>query len=860
MKKTLTLLLFVLSFSFVFSKTGDTTKVRTIEFGKGRTSWFDFPDGSKKYSKILMNYKLKCPQGTQCGEWDYIANVYVRQFYAPSFTVDSTYRDTLKCMKKQSYSYSMKLMNGIPTFDSTPNKAYNVELYNDNKNPTLRTGKETYYPRPWKYSFNIQTQKVDSVLVIQDTTLVPKNTRVLYNDKVTWSDYLEIMRYITPYGNGLNLGNGFNWVMEVTDFQPLLTGKVFLDAPNGQEDLELTFDFIEGEPIREVQNVKKLWAFEANYDPNYEKYSPAIDYNLNANEANAKVKIIQTGHGFGGSKSNCSEFCKKEGYLFVDSKKVANRFVWRECGDNPLFPQGGTWLIDRTNWCPGREVTPFDFDISNYIKAGTKTNVNWDMEYYDEPWTNGSNQNPHWVTWAYLVTYKSPTFKNDIEIVDIVSPSDKQLFLRKNPVCDNPIIQVRSNGSNDVTDFDIEYGLKGDVKKVANVKVSLKFGVITEIQLPSFEMTNPSLANTFEANIKKVNGSDDEVLTNSNVVSNYLPTQYLYNNIILDLNTNNYDILGANMAPYEIQVMNNKNEVVFERKNTENSKRYIDTLNLQDGCYSLRLANTEGYGLFWWALDRDSKGNSIGFKPGSFKLLSGDVNRFNYNPDFGNEVVHHFRTGPQYAILSNKDSINFNKNKKIIQLNDTLRQSFNIFAANKMGIKVSQASINSFGNNKGFFVESTVPTIPTDGLTLLKGDSLKINLKFVAKSYGLKTSNIIVQSNDMLNPGLSIALTANVQDPSGIAEEENQNDVIFDTYTYDSRTTFSIKSNEMVGSNFNLKLYSYLGRELETIYVGRLNNSDYKLDFDISQLFNGTYFVALEIGKVKLVKPLLKVN
>ncbi len=860
MKQIIQILAFLICTIPVFSNTGDTIKVRTIEFGKGRTAWFNFPDTSKKYSKILMNYKLKCPQGAQCGEWDYIANVYVRQFFAPSFRVDSTFRDTLKCMKKQSYSYSLKIVGGIPSFDSVPNKPYFVELYSDLKNPTTRTGIETYYPRPWKYSYNVQTQKIDSVLLSADTILVPKNTRVMYDDKVTWSEYFEIMRYITPYGNGLNLGNGFNWIMEVTDFQTLLSGKVFIDAPNGQEDLELTFDFIEGEPIREIQNIKKLWNFEANYDENYEKKSPGIDYNLNANEQNAKVKIIQTGHGFGGSKSNCSEFCKKEGYLLVDNVKVASRYVWRECGDNALFPQGGTWLIDRTNWCPGAEVTPFDFDISNNIKPNTKTNVNWDMEFYNEPWTNGSNQNPHWVVWSYLVTYKSPKYLNDVEIVDIVSPSDKQLFLRRNPVCDNPIIQVRSNGSADVTNFDIEYGLKGDIKKTSNVKVNLKFGVITEIQLPSFEMTNPDKANTFEIKITKVNGSNDEVNSNSTAVSNYTPTQYLFNNIVLDLNTNNYDKLGSNLAPYELQVFNNKNEKIFERKNTENSTRYIDTLKLPDGCYSLRLANTEGYGLFWWALDRDSQGKSIGFKSGSFRLLSADINRFNYNPDFGNEVIHHFRTGPQAMITADRDTINYNLVKKFIPVNDTIKQVVKVTPANKMGLLVTDASINVFGNNKGFFVESVSPAIPKDGLMLKLGDTLKVNVKFIAKSFGLKASTLVIQSNDIINPGYTVTLKANVQDPAGVSEYSTNSDLDFSFSLKGNKADFKIISNEMIGKNYSIKLFNYLGKELETIYNGKLKNSESNLEFNIDNLNNGVYFVTLEIEDIKIAKPFFKVD
>src|SRR5690349_12346569 len=62
---------------------GDTTRVRVFDGflwtnhgGERRTALF--PDSTKRYEKILMHFRLKCPSGG-CGEWDYTMNVYVER-------------------------------------------------------------------------------------------------------------------------------------------------------------------------------------------------------------------------------------------------------------------------------------------------------------------------------------------------------------------------------------------------------------------------------------------------------------------------------------------------------------------------------------------------------------------------------------------------------------------------------------------------------------------------------------------------------------------------------------------------------------------------------------------------------------
>lgn len=72
----------------------DTTWVQTLNFSDitKRRDWYQFPDGSQEYRKILMYYTLKCDAATTqdqyaCGEWDYLTYSHV---YDHTGVLDST--------------------------------------------------------------------------------------------------------------------------------------------------------------------------------------------------------------------------------------------------------------------------------------------------------------------------------------------------------------------------------------------------------------------------------------------------------------------------------------------------------------------------------------------------------------------------------------------------------------------------------------------------------------------------------------------------------------------------------------------------------------------------------------------------
>jgi hypothetical protein len=123
MKIFSTLILFLLSGIPAIAGPGDTVFVQTFNFswpkraGNGeREGRFLFPERTKQFQKILMQYKLKCDpsQSPACGEWDYIAYTYLYQhtgrldstLYTHSdFQADNKDRDTLLYMNSTSWIY-----------------------------------------------------------------------------------------------------------------------------------------------------------------------------------------------------------------------------------------------------------------------------------------------------------------------------------------------------------------------------------------------------------------------------------------------------------------------------------------------------------------------------------------------------------------------------------------------------------------------------------------------------------------------------------------------------------------------------------------------------------------------------------
>ena len=72
---------------------------------------------------------------------------------------------------------------------------------------------------------------------------------------------------------------------------------------------------------------------------------------MNPNASYFNVQTRTTGHWFGGFQ-NCAEFCPKNHNLSINGVQQFEWLNWKECADNPVISQGGTWIYDRAGWCP----------------------------------------------------------------------------------------------------------------------------------------------------------------------------------------------------------------------------------------------------------------------------------------------------------------------------------------------------------------------------------------------------------------------------------------------------------------------------------------------------------------------------
>lgn len=530
------------------------------------------------------------------------------------------------------------LLDSIRSLDSMLNAPVQVVIYgNPDGNFIIRhdapnqPGAPTDTLVAWRanafsYILDRNGVKRDSIAIARDTTL-KRRTLQWYSNIVRF----ELARYITPYGINLDLGpNGTTWWFDVSDYEPLLHGPVYLEAGNNQELLDMKFHFIKGTPPRQVLRVQNVydgnWSFDAiargvQATPRRMK--------LDARAAAFRLKARTTGHGFGGP-TNCAEFCNRQHSLWVDSVKRFSWWLWNECAFNPVQPQGGTWVYDRAGWCPGDAVKDYNYEVSPYVQPGREATFDYEID------TNGEAAEGNWVLRTQLISYGPPTHQLDAAIEDIIYPTRKDIHAHFNPVCGRPKIVIQNRGAQPLTSVLISYGvISGFRPCYFRWNGNLNFMESAEVELPLFNWTGAGVSNPprFYAFVSYPNYQQDEYEANNyQEVSFNLPPQYL-SGFIVNLSTNRRALENRWF------ITNDQGQVVRQRAFLANNTTYNDTVNLPDGCYTFVLVDQGNDGLDFFA-NRAQAGS------GSLRLLNpnGSVLE-NVNPDFGGEVRRQFTVG-----------------------------------------------------------------------------------------------------------------------------------------------------------------------------------------------------------------------
>jgi Peptide-N-glycosidase F, C terminal len=221
---------------------------------------------------------------------------------------------------------------------------------------------------------------------------------------------LEVLRFITAYGGRTD------HEVDVTALAPLLQGRrTFLAHIDTWTSPAWTVDFsLRYTPIPDFDNAS--WAapvyrtdnFNREAMPNGDSATIVIPAGL----ARVVLRYTATGHCTDGVDAD--EFVSKANVIAVDGFVVARFHPWRDdCRSfrdrNPYCARwtDGSWSSDysRSGWCPGVEVLPQEFDLTDHLRAGRHTIriAIEDMRPRDAKGNYG-----YWRVAAALVGWKTP--------------------------------------------------------------------------------------------------------------------------------------------------------------------------------------------------------------------------------------------------------------------------------------------------------------------------------------------------------------------------------------------------------------------------------------------------------------------
>lgn len=372
--------LLFLAFNMVFSSLaadGDTTTVRAhdsrdIGWWGAYDDWGVFPSAGPSYRKVLMHFTMGCAS-TGCSDWDYTVQIDLRHRtgvldstlqQAPNFTVNGEQVPSLSYTSEHTFTTSW---NGT-SVDTLWADTLVLVLYGDAENPLEPTATLQVFPADLTYEEFDEQGNVTATQGFTEEGLLELSLTDVYTVFEVIDDY-ELGRAITPYGGYMASGQqGYNnnwthtFTYDVTAYQHLLQDSVefraFYGGWSSGFSVTLDFEMIEGTPPMDVLRVSRVYdsgpgGFNYASSGGFEANSlPSKDIELLEETQGAVARMFVTGHGQAGEFTPGIYY-----YVRVNGTTMGQQEVWKgDCGMNAIYPQGGTWVYDRANWCPGEAV------------------------------------------------------------------------------------------------------------------------------------------------------------------------------------------------------------------------------------------------------------------------------------------------------------------------------------------------------------------------------------------------------------------------------------------------------------------------------------------------------------------------
>lgn len=262
-------------------------------------------------------------------------------------------------------------------------------------------------------------------------------------------EWIEIIRYITPYGVPCSHS------IDVTDYMSVLQGKIAFRLNCGTLDngflYDLSFSFSEGTPEYPYSSITKLWNETYPFgDPDDLQPVAPVNISFPANAVTSTLKVVSTGHGWGDNNSgNAAEFHEDTHHIWVNGSQTFEQHNWNTCNPNPngCSPQNGTWFFDRAGWCPGAIAPWFDFNMTPFIGNNVALEYIFDEGYVDDCHPNNPNCvsgvtcpdcndgfNPHLIVATNLVTFSGVPLTEGV----VVNTDDPLVYPNNVGIFPNP--------------------------------------------------------------------------------------------------------------------------------------------------------------------------------------------------------------------------------------------------------------------------------------------------------------------------------------------------------------------------------------------------------------------------------------
>ncbi len=431
----------------------------------------------------------------------------------------------------------------------------------------------------------------------------------------------EIMSFVTPYGINLDLGpEGKTWIFDVSDYGPILKGSKRLLMDKGgeyQEEMDIKFAFIKGTPPRNILDIKQIWPVQSYGYTSILNNSQLEPRTLTAGSdvRGLKVRTMATGHGQEG------EFISRVHSLNVNGG--SSEFVWslwKECANNPVYPQGGTWVYDRAGWCPGAPTDLREFEITPFVQPGSSFSLDYGL--------NAASGDSRYIVNAQLVTYADMNFTSDVALEEIINPSDRIEYARSNPICGGPVVVIKNNGKNTVNSVTFSYGVDNSSPLSYTWAGTLAPLQKQTLALPDVDPALLYNGQVFRVTVTAVNNTNDQYSGNNILSSPITPVKLLDKDIVVTMKTN-----GAPSETRWVLTDANGNIIKTSRPDLTAFTMYNDTIRGLSGCYRLQFTDSDQDGISWWA-----NGDGDGYM--RVKPLNGGWVFF--QPDFGSELTFNF--------------------------------------------------------------------------------------------------------------------------------------------------------------------------------------------------------------------------